>query len=286
MWGSLVLIIAAFSASNARMMAEPNAANQTATNQTAPVPTPASQTAAVPTATNQTAANKTSLSQADPSYRLQLQQQATVDGSLIRMMMTADPADTKDPVDAASAVDSVEDAIEQKFDVLENLILKKLENLTAEIRALHVEPKTPKLRLVQNRGTIGASSEYSTGSPMWGKQNAFSTSEKFWSNVDNQFPALIWMRFSAPFRLGKIGYRVAGGGQPKIAEVIGSNDCSTWTTLRYIENTGFSGGAKEFKAWSVPIENSIPFPCIGLRWPFKGTGSCSEIGSITMWEWV
>jgi len=67
MWGSLVLIIAAFSASNARMMAEPNAANQTA----APVPTSANQTAAVPTATNQTAANKTSLSQADPSYRLQ-----------------------------------------------------------------------------------------------------------------------------------------------------------------------------------------------------------------------
>jgi len=66
MWGSLVLIIAAFSASNARMMAERNAANQTA-----PVPTSANQTAAVPTATNQTAANKTSLSQADPSYRLQ-----------------------------------------------------------------------------------------------------------------------------------------------------------------------------------------------------------------------
>jgi len=65
MWGSLVLIIAAFSASNARMMAERNAANQTA-----PVPTSANQTAAVPTATNQTAANKTSLSQADPSYRL------------------------------------------------------------------------------------------------------------------------------------------------------------------------------------------------------------------------
>jgi len=61
MWGSLVLIIAAFSASNARMMAEPNAANQTA----APVPTSANQTAAVPTATN-----KTALSQADPSYRL------------------------------------------------------------------------------------------------------------------------------------------------------------------------------------------------------------------------
>jgi len=66
MWGSLVLIIAVFSASNARMMAERNAANQTA-----PVPTSANQTAAVPTATNQTAANKTSLSQADPSYRLQ-----------------------------------------------------------------------------------------------------------------------------------------------------------------------------------------------------------------------
>jgi len=66
MWGSLVLIIAVFSASNARMMAERNAANQTA-----PVPTSANQTAAVPTATNLTAANKTSLSQADPSYRLQ-----------------------------------------------------------------------------------------------------------------------------------------------------------------------------------------------------------------------
>jgi len=70
MWGSLVLIIAAFSASNARMMAEPNAAKQTATNQTAPVPTSANQTGAVPTATNQTAANKT-------SYRLQLRQLAT-----------------------------------------------------------------------------------------------------------------------------------------------------------------------------------------------------------------
>jgi len=68
-----VLIIAAFSASNARMMAEPNAANQTV----APVQTSANQTAAVPTATNQTAANKTSLSQADPSYRLQLRQLAT-----------------------------------------------------------------------------------------------------------------------------------------------------------------------------------------------------------------
>jgi len=50
MWGSLVLIIAAISASNARMMAEPIAANQTATNQTAPVQTSANQTAVNKTA--------------------------------------------------------------------------------------------------------------------------------------------------------------------------------------------------------------------------------------------
>jgi len=116
-----------------------------------------------------------------------------------------------------------------------------------------------------------------------------------WGSKKDQWPALVWMRYSAPLRLGKIGYSTWDTDDvPKIAEVIGSKNCSTttsttttttWTVLLRIENTGFTK-AKEFRSWFIPMENRIPFQCIGLRWPEAGVGDEVEAGSITLWEWA
>ena len=52
--------------------------------------------------------------------------------------------DTQDEVNAASAVASVKDAVEEKFDeilTIDQKIMTKLQNLTVEVRAHYAKPR-------------------------------------------------------------------------------------------------------------------------------------------------
>merc|ERR1711962_556686 len=195
----------------------------------------------------------------------------------------ADPVDTQDDVDAASAVAAVKDAVEGKNDE----ILMKLENLTAEIRAHYAKPRTPGgIGRIVNDGTPG-----STSNGYYQPINAFTTSEASWYNVDGQFPAAVWMRFGRTYRLAKIGFRawapVGTGNWPTVTEVVGSNDCSRWTTLLYINNKGGFTQDKEYREFTIASENRLAFSCLGLRWPSRnGCNGYVRLGHIQMWEQV
>ena len=140
--------------------------------------------------------------------------------------------------------------------------------------------------LINDHGTPGASSvagaEAIAGD--YSPKNAFTSSDDYWASDLNQFPAIIWMKFNNPHRLARIGYRSNGINQiPKKMIVVGSHDCTNWSPLLTIENTGFSN--KEFRTWDIPAENRVLYRCIGLKWPVKPAGNNLVVASeIRMWE--
>ena len=63
--------------------------------------------------------------------------------------------------------------------------------------------------------------------------------------------------------------------------VVGSDDCSNWSMLLVVENTGFTFSKKpESRKWIIPEENRREFSCIGLRWPNESP----RVMEILMWE--
>jgi len=183
-------------------------------------------------------------------------------------------------VNAEEAVAAVDD----KFDALDAKLVAlaaKVEDLAAKVEA-HQQLADSPTSLIPNRGTPGASSVYST----YYARKGFSTSELSWaSNSGAQyFPASVWMRYSRSHRLAKIGFRTAPSTSEmsKGFEVIGSNDCTNWNTLLYVENAGFTKGL-QFKTFQIPLENRIAFSCLGLK--FQNTPvNLVRLGQITMWE--
>jgi len=145
-----------------------------------------------------------------------------------------------------------------------------------------VTPTTTYLELIQNTGTAGSSSDYRAA---YSAKHAFMSSADHWSNTKNQFPAAVWMRFPSSHVLAKIGYlALYDEDTPPKMEVIGSDDCSTWTILLNLENIVNTHNNK-FREWSIPSQNRVPFSCIGLRWPAAKLGSNTlYISQITMWE--
>jgi len=146
----------------------------------------------------------------------------------------------------------------------------------------------PTPKRIENGGTAGATS---TLNPSYAPIKVFSGG--IWYNVRNQFPAAIWMRFQKAHRLMKIGFKaifpntVANQGNwPKVTEVVGSNDCSQWTTLLYIDNQGGFTSDDEFRMFTIPSQNGISeYACLGLRWPSKeGCYGVVAVGDIQMWE--
>ena len=139
--------------------------------------------------------------------------------------------------------------------------------------------------LIVDSGTPGASS---SNLPRFPPKLAFlgrGTKGTQWLNAANQFPALIWMRFSKPHRLAKIGFTSPyANDHPRNIGFIGSNDCSNWTHMLNIADAGLTK-AWETKTWVIPSENRLPFYCIGIDWPNRGKGDTyARISNITMWE--
>jgi len=145
-------------------------------------------------------------------------------------------------------------------------------------------PTTSEMLIVDS-GTPGASS---SNLPRFPPKLAFlgrGTKGTQWLNAANQFPALIWMRFSKPHRLAKISFTSPYvNDSPRNIGFIGSEDCSHWTSLLDVEDAGFTNDW-ESKTWSIPPENRLPFQCIGISWPNRGKGDLyARITDIKMWE--
>ena len=101
-------------------------------------------------------------------------------------------------------------------------------------------------------------------------------------------PATIYMEFPSPHRLQAIGYENdhRSTEDPKLMHVVGSDDCSTWTDLLVVEDTGFTN-VREMRKWIIPVENRRMFSCIGLRWPKKDPSVNDIVVRVTdilMWE--
>lgn len=107
----------------------------------------------------------------------------------------------------------------------------------------------------------------------------------YWMSKNFQFPALIWMRFSKPHRLAKIGFSTPWERHsPRNIRFIGSDDCSHWTYLLNVTDAGFTRDF-ESKTWVIPSKNRKPFYCIGVSWPNRGKGDgYARISNLTMWE--
>jgi len=161
--------------------------------------------------------------------------------------------------------------------------------IDSEIRRL-TAPRKPEIVRVVNGGTAGATS---VGSPSnYAPIKGFTSSGESWFNTQYQFPAGVWMRFQRKISLMKIGFRpwspAGSGNWPKVTEVVGSDDCSRWNTLLYIDNKGGFTRNEEFRMFTIPSENRTPgYACLGLRWPSQnGCNGYVRVGNIQMWEQV
>jgi len=149
-------------------------------------------------------------------------------------------------------------------------------------------PSVHSERLINDHGTPGASSVSGYNSP----KNAFTSSDDLWSSAKNQFPAMLWMKFNNPHRLARIGYRSYYiENIPKKMIVVGSHDCTNWSNLLTIKNTGFTGTYShswytEFRSWDIPAENRVLYRCIGLKWPVKSNDGYSVVVEMRMWEQI
>ena len=142
-------------------------------------------------------------------------------------------------------------------------------------------------------GTTGASSIYDA---RHNQDNAFtSVVQPKWCSKAREWPALIWMRFDAPHRIGKITFESTYEMNRVIVEVIGSPDCDehNWTTLLVVNFPALMPlVAKTYLIPSTyPVREST-FPCLGLRFSErikKGTmprsGDYICINKIQMWEY-
>jgi len=195
----------------------------------------------------------------------------------------ADPVDTQDDVDAASAVAAVKDAVEGKNDE----ILAKLENLTAEIRAHYAKPRTPTgIARIAYEGSAGSSTVHSTYAPKY----AFHSIGNRYFHSKEGMPQAIWFRFSKPHRLAKIGITPQYNNYaPKWFDVVGSSDCATWTSMLTVFNSGFpDNGNRETRYWSISAQNRMAFTCIGLNVQTNPLSSSPYLllNNIMMWEEV
>jgi len=174
------------------------------------------------------------------------------------------------------AIDKNIDALNTKVDVLSPLLTRFADLMEA------LNKKPSEIKLMPNTGTAGSTSDHSADRSA---KHAFMSSANYWNPIANQYPAAVWMQFPSSHVLAKIGLLfLFDEDTPPRMEVIGSDDCSTWTILLNLENVVNSRN-KQFREWSIPSQNRLPFSCIGLRWPAPKSGSSLPyISQITMWE--
>jgi len=204
---------------------------------------------------------------------------APANGGLTKIRREADRASS-----AGSA--ALFDELAAKLSALEakdEALTAEVKRLTGKVKVLNIKTR---IRRVPNQGYPGSSSNYD--STYYNQKKAFSTYKEYWCNTHGQFPAMIYSELEKPYRLAKIGASFTYC--PGKFEVIGSNDGTTWTTMKTVENPGITK-SHQFKSWSVPAYNRIPFKYIGLRWPKAATENSypagtkyAGVGTISMWE--
>jgi len=140
--------------------------------------------------------------------------------------------------------------------------LKKL--IDSEIRRLATPPKTG--IAIEDSGTPGAISILDGNHyPKYAFQNA--AGNLFYHSKEG-LPQMVWMRYSKPHRLAKISFSSVQANMYMVKKfaVVGSNDCSTWTTLLAVNNAGFpNDGDNITKTWMIPAEDRMSYKCIGLK---------------------
>jgi len=128
-------------------------------------------------------------------------------------------------------------------------------------------------------GSAGASSAYNGN---YGAKYAFQESA-WWASGDG-LPQSVWFDFGTSNHvLSKIDLRCNHISlAPKKFQIVGSNDCRTWSVLLEIENGGFTS-SNQLKTWNIPMSNRNAFSCIGLK-VFTVNGSTfTEVKHIVMW---
>jgi len=148
-------------------------------------------------------------------------------------------------------------------------------------RILHEVAATTTQKKIAYVGSAGASSFIDIS---YGAKYAFQES-KFWLNAGGDgLPQSVWFNFGTSNHvLSKIDIRYNDFSHaPKKFQIVGSNDCRTWSVLLEIENGGFTS-SNQLKTWNIPMSNRNPFSCIGLKVFTVNGSSFTQVKHIVMW---
>jgi len=131
-------------------------------------------------------------------------------------------------------------------------------------------------------GSAGASSAHSN----FPAKYAFQESSHWENAARSGLPQSVWFNFGTSNHvLSKIDIRCNKlDFAPKKFQIVGSNDCRTWSLLLEIEDGGFTSG-EQLKSWNIPISNRNAFSCIGLKvFTVNGGSGYTEVRHIVMWK--
>jgi len=208
---------------------------------------------------------------------------APANGGLTKIRREADRASSAGSAALFDELTAKLSALEAKDEAL----TAEVKRLTGKVKVLNIKTR---IRRIPNQGRPKSSSDWSTLS--YTSKQAFGNYQSYWCNKAGRFPAMIYSELEKPYRLAKIGASFVYC--PGKFEIIGSNDGTTWTTMKTVENPGITK-RHQFKSWSVPAFNRTgfhpPFKYIGLRWPKAATENSypagttyAGVGTISMWE--
>ena len=130
-----------------------------------------------------------------------------------------------------------------------------------------------RIRNTKKWGNANASSEWSEEYPA-GK--AFQPLTMMpW--ISKKLPAAVWYRFNQKFQLAKISFSSATmwGMAPDTFDVVASDDCHWWYTLRKVYGAGFTGSGQT-KSWAIPCEKQGEYYCYGIR---TAKVACDHLGN-------
>jgi len=187
--------------------------------------------------------------------------------------------------------DDVEDAVRE-------LVAEEMEkyngdnNCTAElakVKTLIRKYNERPVFIVNYGGEADGDSEWAKSDTWnWSPKNAFKNTKYFWHNVkSSSFPQKVWYNYPIPHKVAKIGFTSNKDREtyaPKHFQVIGSNDCSTWTTLHEVQDAAFSSSVAETKYFTIPKANRRKFSCLGLKVLSTNHGSYVCVKNIVMWD--
>merc|ERR1711962_1528035 len=160
------------------------------------------------------------------------------------------------------------------------------EDMKAKTRKICVEEIRRYHQKHQHNGTAGASATKYDHAAKYAFQN---TSQYWGGRSNNEGPSFVWFHFRTAHRLAKIGFQ---GGRnnyaPKSFEVVGSNDCSTWTKMFSTSNLRTpKDDNSTFFSWNIEKRHRLSFSCIGIKSITENSErptNYPEIKNIIMWE--